>query len=116
MYKKKYLKYKNKYIFLKNLYGGMPGMPGMTDMPFPHKRHLFDTDGQDRISDRQDDPLTNIALFGKLGAGANFDVADGVKLATEYNYQSFGKGKFKKDDFKPSFDGHVLLAKLQFNI
>jgi opacity protein-like surface antigen len=54
-----------------------------------------------------------------VGVGANFDVADGVKLGTEYNYQSFGKGKFKNDnsvDFKPSFDGHAFLAKLQFDI
>ncbi len=61
-----------------------------------------------------------------VGVGASFDVADGVKLGVEYNYQGFGTGKFKEEaaakadanqpSFKGKFDGHALLAKLQFNI
>jgi len=64
-----------------------------------------------------------------LGLGANFDVADGVKLGFEYNYQNFGKGKYKNIDttvgnetksdpvsYKSHFNGNVILARLQFNI
>ena len=71
-----------------------------------------------------------------VGVGASFDIADGVKLGVEYNYQGFGTGKFKEEavpanakedeknaaakakqpSFKGNFDGHALIAKLQFNI
>ncbi len=51
-----------------------------------------------------------------VGAGAAFDVADGVKLGVEYNYQDFGQGKFKDADYKPKFNGHAVLARLNFNI
>jgi len=32
-----------------------------------------------------------------VGVGASFDIADGVKLGVEYNYQGFGTGKFKEE-------------------
>jgi opacity protein-like surface antigen len=51
-----------------------------------------------------------------VAAGANFEVADGTKLGVEYNYQDFGKGKFKNGNYKPTFKGHALVAKLMFGI
>jgi opacity protein-like surface antigen len=54
-----------------------------------------------------------------VGLGANFDVADGVKLGAEYNYQDFGKGKFKYEGmttYKTGVKGHALLGRLMFEI
>jgi opacity protein-like surface antigen len=54
-------------------------------------------------------------LAWTVGVGASFDVADGVKLAAEYNYQDFGKYKAKEGP-KLSLKGHALLAKVMFSI
>jgi len=57
-------------------------------------------------------------LAWTVGFGASFDVVEGVKLATEYNYQDFGQAKVKKNTNAPklSLKGHALLAKVMFSI
>jgi opacity protein-like surface antigen len=58
----------------------------------------------------------NLAWF--VGFGAAFNVADGTRLAVEYNYQDFGSAKFNSGEKfrKKSFAGHAVIAKLMFDI
>ena len=58
------------------------------------------------------------ALAWTAAVGASFDVAEGIKLATEYNYQGFGDHKVNDKSIpkKASLNGHALLAKVMFSI
>ena len=57
-------------------------------------------------------------LAWTLGAGAAFDVAEGVHLDVAYSYRAYGKAKSPKDsDFKPNnFNSHNLSAGVRFDI
>lgn len=52
-----------------------------------------------------------------LAAGAEFDVADSVKLGAEYNFNYHGKAVIKDvDGLRSGIYGHSILAKLRFDI